>query len=74
MTTGSDKRVKMLSFRVSEEELARVKAVAAEVKKKNRYVQESDVLRELLGLENTGIITPKLRAKLAPPTAEIVDE
>jgi hypothetical protein len=68
------KRTKMLSVRVSDEEMARVKEVAARVKAKNRFVEEADVIRELLGLENNGLITAELRRMLLPlppPTHEI---
>lgn len=58
------KRNKMLSVRASEEEIARVKRFAAELIKKNRYLKEADILRELIGLEDTGLITPEMRRRL----------
>jgi len=60
------KRNKMLSVRASEEEIARVKEFAAVLIKKNRYLTEADILRELIGLENTGLITPEMRRRLRP--------
>lgn len=54
----------MLSVRASEEEVARVKKFAAELIKKNRYLKEADILRELIGLEDTGIITQEMRKRL----------
>ena len=54
----------MLSFRASEDEVQRIKKLSAELIEKNRYLTEADVLRELVGLENTGLITPAMRASL----------
>lgn len=58
------KRTKMLSVRASEEEVRIVKQFAAEIRKTNRYAKEADVLRELIGLEDTGLITPTMRKRL----------
>jgi hypothetical protein len=58
------KRTKMLSVRASEEEIQRVKDLAAELMEKNQYITEADVLRELIGLEDTGLITPTMRKRL----------
>jgi hypothetical protein len=69
----ANKRLKMLSVRVSEEELGRVKKVTALVKKQNKFVEEADVIRELIGLENSGIITPQMRLGLLPPDARAED-
>lgn len=68
------KRIKMISVRASEEEIARVKALAAEVIKIYPYVKEADVLRELLGLIDTGIITKEMRAKLCSAPLEPTTE
>lgn len=54
----------MLSVRASEEEIGRVKKLAAELMRKHRYLKESDVIRELIGLEDTGLITNEMRKKL----------
>lgn len=61
------KRMKMLSVRVSDEEIARVRGLARKIKKAHPYVKEADVIRELLGLVNTGIITSDIRRELLPP-------
>lgn len=58
------KRQLMLSVRVSEEEKEKVKKLANELKRTHRYLKESDVLRELIGLEDTGLITPEIRKRL----------
>lgn len=74
VSTTTNKRTRMLSFRVSDEELARVKGVAAKVKEKHRFVEEADVLRELLGLEDNGLITKELRKQLLPPPTHKVKD
>jgi hypothetical protein len=61
------KRLKMLSVRASEEEIGRVKELAAELMAKHRYLKEADVIRELIGFENTGLITPEMRQRLSGP-------
>lgn len=50
---AANKRNKMVSFRASEEEIQRIKTLSAELIKSNQYLRESDILRELVGLENT---------------------
>jgi len=65
-STVSNKRTKMVSFRASEEEIQRLKALCAELIEQNRYLKESDILRELVGLENSGLITDATRQKLLP--------
>lgn len=62
----SNKRLKMVSFRASEEEVRRIKELSAELIGRNPYLKEADILRELVGLENTGIITKEMRQKLLP--------
>jgi len=64
MTVPKSKRLKMLSVRASDEEVARVKRLAAAIIKSNPYMKEADVLRELIGLENTGLITNEMRRSL----------
>lgn len=66
ISTVSNKRTKMVSFRASEEEIQRIKALCAELIEQNRYLKESDILRELVGLENSGLITDATRRKLLP--------
>jgi hypothetical protein len=58
------KRNKMLSVRASDEEIERVKKLAAELIRTHRYLKEADVIRELIGLEDTGLITPEMRRRL----------
>jgi hypothetical protein len=57
-------RDKMISVRATPYEKRTVKAFAAEIIKTNRYLKEADVLRELIGLEDTGLITPEMRRRL----------
>lgn len=64
------KKNKMISVRATEEEFQRVKQFAAEVISNHRYLKASDVVRELLGLENTGIITSEMRKRLLGPPGE----
>lgn len=54
----------MLSVRASDEEVQRVRDLAAVLINKNPYLTEADVLRELIGLEDTGLITPAMRKRL----------
>lgn len=42
--TNTGKRTKMISFRASDEEIQRIKALSAELIEKNRYLKESDIL------------------------------
>lgn len=56
----------MISVRATLEEKKRVSAFAAEIIRANRYVTEADVLRELIGIEDTGLITPEMRKRLLP--------
>jgi hypothetical protein len=58
----------MLSFRASEEEIARVKELAAKVIEQNPFATEADVLRNLVGLDNRLKITKEMRARLLPVT------
>ena len=62
----------MLSVRVSEEELERVKALADKLIRKHRYLKEADVIRELIGLENTGLITKEMRDYLSLSTEPLI--
>jgi len=55
----------MVSVRVTVEEKQRIKAFAAELRRTHRYATEADVLRELIGLEDTGLITPAMRKRLS---------
>lgn len=64
MTVPESKRLKMLSVRASDEEKARVKKLAEAIIKQNPYVTEADVLRELIGLVNTGLVTDEMRRSL----------
>jgi hypothetical protein len=65
--TDKPKRQKMISVRASEEEIARVKTLAHELIKTNKYLKEADVLRELLSLIDTGLITKEMRRRLSHP-------
>jgi hypothetical protein len=58
------KRTRMLSFRANEEEIARIKEFAKGLIEKYPYMKEADVLRELVGLVDTGVITPEMRRGL----------
>jgi predicted transcriptional regulator len=64
MNVTETKRLRMLSVRASDEEKARVKRLAAAIIKANPYVTEADVLRELIGLVDTGLITDEMRRGL----------
>lgn len=55
----------MVSVRATAEEKQRIKAFAAELRRTHRYLTEADVLRELIGLEDTGLITPAMRKMLS---------
>lgn len=57
-------RGKMLSVRASTEEIAAVKRLASEIRERNRYVKDADVLRELIGVTNSGIVTQADRRRL----------
>ena len=61
------KRAKMLSVRASEEEWERVKNFCQRVIRHHPYMTEADVLRELIGLIDTGLITPRMRLELLDP-------
>lgn len=61
----NSKRTKMISVRASEEEIVKVKALVRKLKTAHRYLKEADVLRELIGLENTGLITSEMRSQLS---------
>lgn len=54
----------MVSVRATPEEKQRIKAFVAEIKQTNPYLTEADVLRELIGLEDTGLITAAMRKRL----------
>lgn len=72
----AEKRLKMVSFRASDDEIARIKALTADIQKRHPYVKEADVLRELVGLVDTGIITAGLRKRLLSTSsheAELVE-
>jgi hypothetical protein len=65
------KRQLMLSVRVTEEEKKRVKKLANDLKRKHRYLKESDVLRELIGFEDTGLITAEIRKSLQSEAIQV---
>jgi hypothetical protein len=52
-----DKRENMISFRLNDEEFARVDLVIKRVLSRNRYIKKADVYRELFGLVDTGAIS-----------------
>ena len=56
----------MVSFRATDEELELINKLAAQVREKHPQWNKSDVLRELVGLTNSGIITREMRASLHP--------
>ncbi len=64
------KRTKMISVRASEEEIARVKLFAKGLISKYPYMKEADVLRELLSLVDTGVITEEMRRSLSISNGE----
>lgn len=68
--TMRQKRLKMLSFRASDEEIARFKNLVVEVQKIHPLAKDSDVLRDLVGLTNHKLVTSKLRTMLLPDEAE----
>lgn len=53
-----------LSIRVTEDEKKALQAILPDAQKIRPYVNFSDLLRELLGLTYTGLITPEIRKKL----------
>jgi hypothetical protein len=61
------KRKNMLSVRASDEEVERFRRFAKRVIKHHPYMTEADVLRELIGLIDTGLITPRMRLELLDP-------
>jgi hypothetical protein len=65
---STEKRTRMLSVRVTDEEYARVKRVCAEIKIAHRYLTDADIFRELLGLIDTGLIRPAMRRRLQAET------
>lgn len=56
----------MLSVRVSDDEIDRIKKLSLDLIQKHKYLKEADVLRELIGLEDTGLITSQMRRTLLP--------
>jgi hypothetical protein len=67
---AKEKRSKMISVRASEEEIRRVKDLAAALIEKNPHLKEANILRELLGLVDSGLITREMRWKLSQPALE----
>jgi hypothetical protein len=53
-----------LSIRVTEEEKRALRSILPDAQKIRPYVNFSDLVRELLGLTYTGLITPEMRKKL----------
>ena len=58
------KRDNMISFRLTDEELVRVDRVVSVVIKRNPHLRKANVMREMLGVIDTGIITSEERAYL----------
>ena len=53
-----------LSVRVTRDERDALREIVRDARKIRPYVNHSDVMRELLGLTYTGLITPEMRKKL----------
>src|SRR5262245_1258752 len=58
------KRTIMVSVRLTEAELARVERVVQDVQARQPYAKKSDILREILGVVDTGMITDRERKHL----------
>lgn len=65
MTAGQPKRDKMVSVRLNDEELERLESVVNTVLGRERYAKKADVLRELLGVMDTGMVLLTDRERLS---------
>lgn len=61
---GNAEKIVMISFRISEEQDKRLKEIVRLVKKEQPYMKVADIYRELLGVEDTGVITSEHRKLL----------
>lgn len=64
------KKQKMLSVRVPPEDAEKLKTLVKKVKERNAYVTEADVIRELIGFLDTGLITTEMRIWLAQTSGD----
>ena len=60
----------MIAFRATDEEIERIDALVALIQSKYRFMNKSDVLRELVGLERSGLVTPEMRDGLTEVTED----
>ncbi|MGH9827271.1 MAG: hypothetical protein ACREDR_28920 [Blastocatellia bacterium] len=67
MAGDSEKRDQMISIRLTASESARLDAVIELVLKRGAYIKKADVLREILGVVDTGLITTSDRHLLLSP-------
>lgn len=74
MGVEQSKRDKMVSVRLTDEEQERLEAVIVTVLARERYAKKADVLRELLGVADTGMIMleDKLALRAAPRPESVV--
>jgi hypothetical protein len=68
MTSNPEKRDKMVSIRLTETELATLESVIELALQRGHYIRKSDVLREILGVVDTGLINESNRAILRGTT------
>lgn len=54
----------MISFRLTDEELVRVDRVVASAIKRNPHLKKANIMREMIGVIDTGIITKEEREYL----------
>lgn len=54
----------MVSFRIGPDELEAVDKIVTQVQKRYSFMNRSDVLRELVGLSNSGVVTKAMRDSL----------
>jgi len=68
--TIQEKRLSMVSFRASAEEISRIDRLVARIRRKYTFMNKSDVLRELVGLTKSGLVTQEMRASLTSDTPD----
>lgn len=59
------KRDRMVSLRLTEEEFERIEGLIQKIQARQRYVKKADILRELLGVVDTGLISVEERQAIA---------
>jgi hypothetical protein len=64
MADDKPKRDRMVSVRLYEWEEKRLQDVSSDIMKRNSYLTQADVLRELLSIVDTGVVTKADRERL----------